>query len=317
MEGDLICKKNHIFKIHLGIPRFVINKQIDFVKTKNAFSVKWKKFHKSYHDKKWIKLQKKWFLDRFGWNNILEFEKFLFSKKNILEAGTGVGNTAFLLSLNKKSQIFAIDVSDSIEFAYKKYGTIQNIHFIQSDIQQMPFKKKFFNFILSDQVLHHTNNTQKSFKILTKYLQKKGVISIYIYNKKGPIREFTDDYIRETSTKMTEKECMELSEQLAYLGKNLAKIKTKIQIPKNIPLLNIKAGTYDIQRFVYWNFIKCWWSKDVPFKQSIATNFDWYFPKFAFRHTSKEIKKWFNISKIKITYLKEIESGICISGINE
>jgi len=103
---------------------------------------------------------------------------------------------------------------------------------------------------------------------------------------------------------------------LSYLGENLAKIKKKIKIPRDITLLKIKAGTYDIQRFIYWNFIKCWWSKDVPFEQSVATNFDWYFPKFAFRHTPNEIKKWFRISKIKITHFKEIESGISISGKN-
>ena len=178
----------------------------------------------------------------------------------------------------------------------------------------MPFKKKFFDFIVSDQVLHHTNNTKKSFKILTKYLEKKGIISIYIYKKKGPIREFTDDYIRETSTNMTEQKCIELSKELANLGKNLSNIKAKIKITNDIPLLEIKSGTYDVQRFIFYNFIKCWWSKNVPFEQSVATNFDWYFPKFAFRHTPKEIKKWYKDSKIKIIHWNEIESGISVSG---
>jgi len=316
IEGELICKNNHKFQIHFGIPRLVIGKKKDSTKTEKAFSAKWKKYHKTYHDAKWIALQKKWFLDRFGWKNISEFKKFLNSRRHILEAGTGMGNTASLLSSNKQAQVFAIDISDGIEFAYRKYGTAKNIHFLQADLQKMPFKKRFFDFIFSDQVLHHTNNTQKSFKILTKYLQKKGIISIYIYKKKGPIREFTDDYIRKSSTKMTEKECIELSKELSYLGENLAKIKKKIKIPRDIKLLKIKAGTYDIQRFIYWNFIKCWWSEDVPFEQSVATNFDWYFPKFAFRHTPNEIKKWFRASKIKITYFKEIESGISIPGKN-
>ena len=313
IEGVLICKKYHKFQIHFGIPKLIVDKEKNV--TKNAFSAKWKKYHKTYQGKKWINLQKKWFLDRFGWRNVSEFKKFLNSRRCILEAGTGVGNTAFLLSSNKESQVFAIDVSESIKFAYKKYGAVHNIHFIQADIQKMPFKKRFFDFILSDQVLHHTNNTQKSFKTLTKYLQKKGIISIYIYKKKGPIREFTDDYIRESSTNMTEKKCIELSKELAHLGKNLAKIKKKIKIPKDIPVLKIKAGTYDIQRFIYWNFIKCWWSEDVSFEQSVATNFDWYFPKYAFRHTPDEIKKWFNMSKIKITHFKEISSGINVSGM--
>ena len=314
IEGEISCIKNHKFYIHKGIPRVVVTNQKDVIETTNAFSAKWKKYHKTYHSEKWISKEKKWILDRFGWKNISEFKKFLKSRRYILEAGTGVGNTAFLLSVNKESQVFAIDISESIEFAYKKYGKLENVHFLQADIQKLPFKKKFFDFILSDQVLHHTNNTKKSFKILTRYLEKKGIISIYVYKKKGPIRESTDDYIRESSINMTEEKCMELSKELANLGKNLSNIKTKIKIPHDIPLLKIKAGTYDVQRFIFYNFIKCWWSKDVPFEQSVATNFDWYFPKFAFRHTPNEIKKWYKDSKIKIIHWNEIESGISISG---
>ena len=49
-----------------------------------------------------------------------------------------------------------------------------------------------------------------------------------------------------------------------------------------------------------------------PFGRTI--NFDWYYPKFAFRHTSKEVKKWYKKAKIKIMNLKEIESGISVTG---
>ena len=79
--------------------------------------------------------------------------------------------------------------------------------------------------------------------------------------------------------------------------------------------MQIKAGTYDVQRFLYWNFLKCWWSPDVPFKQSIATNYDWYFPKFAYRHTEKEVRKWFKDIKLKIVHFNEIESGYSINGL--
>lgn len=112
----------------------------------------------------------------------------------------------------------------------------------------------------------------------------------------------------------SEKECLQFSEDMAKLGKVLSKLKQKIKITNNIPVLDIKAGTYDIQRFIYWNFLKCWWSDDVPFSQSIATNYDWYFPKFAFRHTPEELKLWFKQAKIKITHFQEIESGISVSG---
>ena len=314
IEGYLICSNKHKVRIAKGIPRFVFDSTHDFVKTEDAFSSKWRIYNKTYHQKKWFDNQKKWFLTRFGWMTSKKFEKFLKTRNQILDAGTGVGNSAKLFSANPKSQVFAIDASESIEFAYKKYGKNKNIHFLQADIRNLPFKKKFFDFICSDQVLHHTKDTKTSFQKLTKHLKKNGVISIYVYNIKGPMREFADDYIRSHTVKMTEKECMEFSKQMAEIGKSLSTLKKKIKISKDISILKIKAGTYDVQRFFYWNFLKCWWSGDVPFDQSVATNFDWYFPKFAYRHTPKEVKNWYKSMKIRVTHFNEIESGISISG---
>jgi len=314
IEGSLICVKKHKFMIKEGIPRLVIDREKDFVKTENAFSSKWKIYNKSYHDKKWFDLQRDWFLDRFGWKNLANFSKFLRSHRKILDAGTGIGNSAKLFSSNQKNQVFAIDASDSIDFAYKKYGKIPNIHFLQADLRRLPFKKGFFDFICSDQVLHHTKNTETSFKYLTKYLAKNGMISIYVYNKKVPMREFADDFIRERTTKMSKRECVEFSKDMTYLGKSLSQLKKKIQIPRDIPILKIKAGTYDVQRFFYWNFLKCFWAEDGNFERSVGVNFDWYFPKYAYRHTPEEVKKWYKDMKIKIIHFKEVESGISVSG---
>jgi len=314
IEGILSCISKHKFFIKNGVPKLVVDKERVFVKTEDSFSSKWKNYNKTYHSSKWIKNQKKWFLERFGWKTSKDFEKFLKTRSRILDAGTGIGNSAKLFSTNLNSTVFAIDASESINFAYKKYGKSKNIHFLQADIRNLPFKKNFFDFICSDQVLHHTKDTESSFKKLTKLLVKNGLISIYVYKIKGPIREFADSSIRESTVKMTEKQCIEFSKEMAILGKNLSKINKKITVPRDIPVLQIKAGTYDVQRFIYWNFLKCWWSGDVPFEQSVATNFDWYYPEYAYRHSTKEVKKWFKDTKLKITHFNEIESGINVTG---
>ena len=315
-EGSLICIKcNDKFKISKGIPRFVIDQTKDFVRTEMAFNAKWKNHHKSHNAKDWREFHRKWFLERFDWKSFDMFKEFLKSKNKILDAGTGVGYSAKMLAVNKSSTVFALDASDSINFAYRKYGRLPNIHFIQADIRQLPFKKSFFDFIFSDQVLHHTKNTATSFKYLTKFLIKSGFISIYVYNKKAPIREYVDDYVRKKTVKMSVAECTEFSKDMAYLGKALSKLKKKITIPRDIPLLGVKAGTYDVQRFVYWNFLKCFWDESDNFQRSVGVNFDWYYPKFAYRHTASEVKKWFRDAKLRITTLKEIESGISVTGV--
>ncbi|RDJ32152.1 MAG: methyltransferase domain-containing protein [Crenarchaeota archaeon] len=315
ISGKILCTHcNEDFIIKGGIPRFVTDQTKDFVRTEEAFSAKWRTHHKNHQAKDWILFQQKWFLERFGWKTLGNFTKFLKTKNKILDAGTGIGNSAKLLSANPNAQVFALDASESIDFAYKKYGNIKNIHFLQADLRQLPFAKKFFDYVYSDQVLHHTKNTATSFKYLTKFLQKDGHISIYVYNKKAPVREYVDDFIRKKTVKMSISECVEFSKDMAVLGKSLSKLKKKITIPRNIPLLGVKAGTYDVQRFVYWHFLKCFWDENDDFERSVGVNFDWYYPKFAFRHTPNEVKKWFKDTKIRINHFKEIESGISVTG---
>ncbi len=55
--------------------------------------------------------------------NNINFNNFLKTRTRILDAGTGVGNSAKLFSTNRKADVFAIDASESITFAYKNMGT--------------------------------------------------------------------------------------------------------------------------------------------------------------------------------------------------
>jgi len=63
--------------------------------------------------------------------------------------------------------------------------------------------------------------------------------------------------------------------------------------------------------------LKCFWDESDNLERSVGVNFDWYSPKFAFRHTSQEVKNWFKQTKLKITSFKEIESGISVTGLKK
>jgi uncharacterized protein YbaR (Trm112 family) len=81
IEGKLTCTKKHIFKISNGIPRFVTDPSKDFQKTEDAFSSKWKNYHKTYHDKKWVDKQENGFLIDLGGKIFLNLKIFL---KNLI-----------------------------------------------------------------------------------------------------------------------------------------------------------------------------------------------------------------------------------------
>lgn len=312
-EGTLVCENSHRFSVTNGIPRLVMRDGEPVKRqTIRAFSQKWTRFRKASIAKK--RFQYRWYLERFWGRDEARFMRFLRTRKYILDAGTGAGNSAKWFSANQEAQVFAIDLSDGIDTAYENYGKTKNIHFIQADLTRLPFRKNMFDFISSDQVLHHTPDTEGSFKYLTKFLPKGGVIGIYVYKKKAPLREFADDYIRSRVTGMPVNEVLKISRAITLLGRSLARLDAKLMVPEDIPVLGIRKGRYDLHRFVYWHMLKCFWAEDGNFDLSVAENFDWYYPKYAYRHEPREVRKWFRDQKLKILRFNVIESGISVLG---
>lgn len=317
-KNYLICKKNksHLFYIKKGIPRFILPKYWDKFKreTTRSFSYKWGyKSIKNYgFEEKTSRFQRRWYLKRYGLTKN-KFDRFIKKQHFILDAGCGTGWTSnWFNEFNAKSIIFAIDISKSVEKAQSNLKKINNAIALQADIDCLPFPYNFFDFISCDQVLHHTPNPFFSFKQLIKHLKKNGILFFYVYKKKPLLREVADIIIREKTVKMNPRNCYNFARTITLLGKSLSELKTRLYIPESIPLLGIKRGEYDIQRFIYWHFLKCFWNKEWGLEKSIITNFDWYHPNFAYRYTPTEIKQWIEKVGLKIQHFDIGESGISV-----
>ena len=107
----------------------------------------------------------------------------------LLEAGSGTGQLSLFLSRYKR-QIFSIDLSlNSLQLGenFRNKNRISNVYFMKMNIFKLFFPKNFFDVIISNGVLHHTENPKKAFMTLTKYLKKDGYIIIGLYHKYGRI----------------------------------------------------------------------------------------------------------------------------------
>lgn len=277
-----------------------------------SFSNKWRMFEDVTFSDEEMVFQLKWYISRYGFNSEDDIRRFLESKSYVLDAGCGVGRAVGWFANLAKCQVIGIDVSDSVRIAKRHYGNGKNVHLIQADISYLPFRTGVFDFISCDQVIHHTPEPEEAFHKLLKILRIGGEIAVYVYKKKAPIREFCDNYIREQTTRMSVEDCLRFSRQITDLGKALADLNVKISIVQDIPILGIKAGTYDVQRFFYWYFLKCWWSDEGNYERSLAVNFDWYHPQYAHRFTVCDFKDWFLKRSLTINSISVIENGISI-----
>jgi len=314
-SATLACANGHSFTVSEGIPRLVVAELLPESQrsTQESFSEKWERIPDWGYDKKTKNFQLQWYLQRYGWGSLQNLTDFLATQQFILDAGTGLGRDAKLYSENTGGQVFAIDISSrAINTAYSHLGHLPNLHLIQADLTRLPFRESFFDFIACDQVIHHTPNTEESFKRLVRFLKPGGEIAVYVYAKKGPIREFCDDYIRSYTTKLSAEECYRFSEAITKLGKSLSELNVEISVPEDIPLLQIEAGKYDLQRFIYWNVLKCFWNPDFDFNANVMVNFDWYHPKDAHRHTPEEVRKWFDDAGLEIIHFDVSLSGTSV-----
>ena len=284
-EVDLI-KKNNVFVIS---DRSAFENQDQ---TNKAFSDKWNEYDKENFDekKKLFEFQKKWYLKLYGFSNEQSLKSYLSDKKIILDAGSGLGYKAkWFADLSPNSLVIGMDYSNSVFLAGKNYIDTQNLIFVKNDIANTKVKTNSIDYISCDQVLHHTEDPQKTIMEFNRILSNNSELAVYVYAKKALPRELIDDYFREKSKSISKKDMWNLSEQLTELGKKLSELKIEIDVPE-IPLLGIKSGKIDLQRFIYWNFLKCFWNEELGKTTSVSTNYDWYSPSNAFRYNKDEFE---------------------------
>ena len=258
-----------------------------------------------------------WILRRNGFENSNELKSFLAGKRTILDAGCGNGRVTALLRKysDPRTHIIGIDLV-SHEIARKNLEGAPNVIFHRKDLLENLSDLGQFDYIYCQEVLHHTKDPKEGFENLCSLLTPDGEISVYVYKRKAPVREFVDDYIRARIGDLSYEKSMEVCKQITQLGRMLSECNLKIGVP-SLDMLEIEEGIYDIQRFVYHFFMKCFWNSELSFEDNTAINYDWYHPQLCSRHTVEEVRQWFSAPGLTIKYEHVDFYGITMSGKKE
>lgn len=286
----------------------------DKIQTNAAFSTKWSALKENENDNEsWKNFGKEWYLKLYGFENEDNLKSFLSEKDLVIDAGCGKGyKAAWFAKLSPNSTVIGVDFSTSVFEAADRYKDIENLFFIRSDIANMPVNDSCADFINCDQVIHHTSNPLKTLKEFRRVLKKDMFLCNYVYAKKALPRELLDEHFRSAAHNLTDNQLWSLSEKLTELGKLLSDLKLTIDFPE-IKELGIKGGKQDLQRFLYWNFFKCFWNEKFGYEASVSCNFDWYAPSIAFRYSREEFLTMSKDAGFENTFLHCEEA--CYSGL--
>ena len=256
-----------------------------------------------------------WILGRNGFASPSALRAHLAGKRRILDAGCGNGRvTALLRRLSAPdAEVVGIDLV-AADIARSNLAGETNVRFAQKDLLGELSDLGHFDFIYCQEVLHHTVDPARGFRNLCGLLAPGGEIAIYVYKRKAPVREFVDDYVRERIADLPYEEAREVCRQITELGRALAAVGANVGTPA-VPVLGIEAGDYDVQRFVYHFFMKCFWNPELSFDENVAINYDWYHPQLCSRHTLPEVEGWFRDAGLEVVHSKVDFYGITVRGL--
>ena len=296
----------------IGNERFINDTQ---TLTNDAFSEKWEAYstEEIAEQEKLFNFQKKWFLDLYGFKNETQLSEHLQKFNYILDAGCGPGyKSAWFASLAPNSKIIGVDFSSASYIAHKKYrNEFPNLIFARGDIANTCLPENSVGFTVCDQVIMHTDNPSLTLKELSRITSRNGEVCCYWYRKKALPRELIDDYFRANTAELSSEELWQLSSEVLNLGKMLSDLNVQADFP-DLPSFGIVGGKMDLQRFVYWNFIKCFWNEELGYPTSLSTNFDWYSPVNAKRFSKVEVEEDVKLARLKNLFWHEEEA--CFSG---
>lgn len=293
-DGSVIAVKGNRYVVRDGILRQVGIVSDAQAQTADSFGFKWDR-RDTFESAGSRTRMRAWLIERYGDVAGADWWAEYGDRPVVLDAGCGAALSALELLDRRLHEVryVGVDISRAVDVASERFRERGiDARFLQADLTALPFPERSVDVVFSEGVLHHTDSTEQALKNVAKLLRPGGRILFYVYRTKGPIREFTDDYVRERLQAMDPDEAWNALRPLTMLGRALGELHTEIDVPESIPLLGIPAGRIDLQRFFYWHVCKAFYHPDLDLEETNHINYDWFAPRNAHRQTPEQVRAW-------------------------
>jgi SAM-dependent methyltransferase len=314
VEGSVFDANGCRVAVRNGIPRASGAVSDTQQATRASFEHIWGA-DETFHGDAGLSVLRQWYLERYGdvanapwWSEYGDLPL-------VVDAGCGAGISALELFGDRLRRVryLGIDLTGAVDRAAARFDA-RGIPagFLQANLMELPLPESSADVIYSQGVLHHTDSTERALKYLATRLKTGGRILFYVYRKKGPIREFTDDYVRSRLKGLTPERASAALTGLTAFGRMLGELNFEIDVPEAIDVLEIPAGRINLQRFFYWHVAKAFYHPDMTFDEMHHINVDWYAPVNAHRQTPEQVRTWCREAGLEIEHENLQEAGITV-----
>lgn len=298
VRGSLRCVPcAALFPIREGIPRFVSSDAYT-----SSFSFEWKRWRRTQFDTASRRTSESSFVASTG-RRPREL-----AGKLVLDAGCGAGR--FLdLAARAGGEVVGVDLSLAIEVSLENLGNLPNAHFIQADLLHLPFPPNTFDFIYSIGVLHHTPNTRQGFSSLALALKPGGELIVWVYPR-WRLRETFRYFPDSVNEVLAQDVSFRIPPRWNGVVRRLApaldwttEISSTIEraVTTRLPprwlyrLCHAAIPLYTLYRIPLFYPLRLVTkiAMDPDPEWRVLDTFDWYSPRYQWKHTYAEVRSWF------------------------
>lgn len=318
-EGDSFAVDELRYRIVRGVPRAETLMSETQGATRDSFSYIWSAEDRFQSESSLVSMRE-WYRENYGSVADASWWDELGQNPLVIEAGCGAGisgSETFGQRINRVRYL-AVDVSDAVDQAAARFARLGlAASFLQADLMKLPIPDGAADLIYSQGVLHHTDSTEFAIGALARKLRSGGRFLFYVYRRKGPVREFSDDYIRDRLQALEPPAQWDAMMPLTKLGHALGGLNVLVDVPEAVDLLGIPAGKIDLQRLFYWHVAKAFHRPEYTLDEMNHVNLDWYSPINAHRQSIEDVRSWCEKFGLQIEREHVQEAGISIVAIKK
>jgi len=285
------------FPIRHGIPRFVSSEAYS-----SSFGFEWKRWRRTQFDTGSRNSSENAFRASTG------VAPETLAGKLVLDAGCGSGRYMDVVA-RSGAEVVGVDLSLAVDIAQENLGSLPNCHFVQADLFHLPFPAETFDVFYSIGVLDFTPNTKQAFMQLVRELKPSGVAAIWVY----PRQRLTETF-RYFPGRVNEVLALDVNFRIPPRWAGLVRsMATPLDwIMETSSRIERAFTTRLPTRWLYWfchAAIPLYYLYRIPIffplrlvtkiamdpdpEWRVLDTFDWYSPRYQWKHTYPEVRSWF------------------------